>query len=99
MANKQRRYALSPLAERDLEDIWRYTVERWSVKQAETYHAEVIRAFEGLASGLNIGRHADVREGYFKYIVGSHVIYYLLQDSQIAIIRVLHKRMDVNRNL
>lgn len=99
MANRLRRYGLSPLAEADLEDIWRYTVENWSVRQAEAYHTEIVEVFEGLASGLKVGRRADIREGYFKYAVGSHVIYYLLADAEIAVIRVLHRRMDVNRHL
>ena len=99
MANRPRKYGLSPLAEADLEDIWRYTAETWSVRQAEAYHAEIVEAFEGLASGLKIGCRADIREGYFKHAVGSHVIYYLLLDAEIAIIRVLHRRMDVSRHL
>ncbi|MGM4980671.1 hypothetical protein [Rhizobium sp. 11_C7_N12_5] len=45
--------------------MWRYTVENWSVKQAEAYHAEFVEAFEGLASGLKIGRRIHIREGYF----------------------------------
>ena len=99
MANKSGKYGLSPLAEIDLEEIWRYTVENWSVKQAAAYHADILDAFEGLASGLKVGRRADIREGYFKYAVGSHLIYYRQQDSEIAIIRILHQRMDVSRHL
>ncbi|WP_349957961.1 type II toxin-antitoxin system RelE/ParE family toxin [Rhizobium sp. ZPR3] len=99
MANKPRRIGLSPLAEADLEDIWRYTVESWSLRQAEIYHAEIFEALEGLASGLKIGRPADIRHGYFKYAVGSHMVYYLLRDAEIAIIRILHRRMDVGRHL
>ncbi|MFT4184560.1 MAG: type II toxin-antitoxin system RelE/ParE family toxin [Rhizobium sp.] len=56
-------------------------------------------AFEGLASGLKIGCSADIREGYFKYLVGFHVIYYRQQDMEIAIIRILHQRMDVSLHL
>ncbi|ENN85974.1 plasmid stabilization system [Rhizobium freirei PRF 81] len=99
MANRYHKIGLSPLAEADLENIWRYTVENWSIAQAETYHAEIVEAFEGLASGLKIGRPADIRDGYFKYAVGSHVVYYLLRDAEIAIIRILHRRMDVGRHL
>nr|WP_289079189.1 type II toxin-antitoxin system RelE/ParE family toxin [uncultured Thalassospira sp.] len=31
------RYRLTPRAEADLEDIWRYTHRRWSVTQADKY--------------------------------------------------------------
>jgi toxin ParE1/3/4 len=99
MVNRPCKYGLSPLAVADLEDIWRYTVETWSVRQAEIYHAEIVTAFEGLASGLKIGCPADIRDGYFKYAVGSHVIYYILRDTEIAVIRILHRQMDVGRHL
>jgi toxin ParE1/3/4 len=99
MVNRPCKYGLSPLAVADLEGIWRYTVENWSARQAEISHAEIVEAFEGLASDLKNGRPADVRDGYFKYAVGSHVIYYLLRDGEIAIIRILHRRMDVGRHL
>lgn len=99
MVNRLRKYGLSPLAVADLEDIWRYTAENWSVRQAEIYHAAVVAAFEGLASGQKIGRATDIRDDYFKYAVGSHVIYYILRDTEIAIIRILHRRMDVGRHL
>ncbi|MCZ3379411.1 type II toxin-antitoxin system RelE/ParE family toxin [Rhizobium sp. AG207R] len=99
MVNRPRKCGLSPLAVADLEGIWRYTVENWSVRQAEIYHAEIVAAFEGLASGEKIGRATDIRDGYFKYAVGSHVIYYLLRDGEVAIIRILHRRMDVGRHL
>ncbi|WP_307777811.1 MULTISPECIES: type II toxin-antitoxin system RelE/ParE family toxin [Rhizobium] len=46
-----------------------------------------------------MGRATDIRDGYFKYAVGSHVIYYLLRDGEVAIIRILHRRMDVGRHL
>ncbi|WP_348644874.1 type II toxin-antitoxin system RelE/ParE family toxin [Rhizobium sp. SG741] len=74
-------------------------VENWSAKQAEAYHAEIVEAFEGLASGLKIGRRIHIREGHFKHAIGSYVIYYLLPDAEVAIIRVLHWRMDVSRLL
>jgi toxin ParE1/3/4 len=99
MAGKFRRYELSPLAETDLEDIWVFTVENWSPKQAEVYHTGIVDAFEGLASGQNVGRRVDIREGYFKYAVGSHFIYYRQNDHAIIIIRILHRKMDVSRHI
>ncbi|PWR20516.1 type II toxin-antitoxin system RelE/ParE family toxin [Zavarzinia compransoris] len=42
---------------------------------------------------------ASLGGGYFKYAVGSHVIFYTRTDSGIDIVRVLHKRMDMGRHL
>ncbi|MEP7453226.1 type II toxin-antitoxin system RelE/ParE family toxin [Phyllobacterium sp. SB3] len=99
MADKSAGYKLSPLAENDLENIWLYTFENWSAKQADTYHITIIESFSALAKARRTGCPVDIREGYFKHAVGSHVIYYKLLDAEIAIIRVLHQRMDVNRHL
>ena len=35
-------YALSPLAEIDLEKIWFYTLQNWSLAQADSYHRDVV---------------------------------------------------------
>lgn len=93
-------YRLSPLAEADLEDIWRYTLENWSANQADRYIGELIEAFEDLAAGRRSGRSAqDIRDGYFKQLVGSHMIYFRRRDEGIDVIRILHGRMDVARHL
>jgi len=94
-----RSYRLSPLAEADLENIWLYTFQNWSEEQADSYHRDLVTAFDDLAAGHKIGRTADIREGYFRYVVGSHVIYFRKANHGIDVIRVLHARMDANRHL
>jgi toxin ParE1/3/4 len=92
-------YRLSPLAEADLEDIWLHSVNIWSVEQADSYLRGLFDAFAGLASGSKIGRAVDLREGYLKYLTGSHIVYYRLGVGSLDVIRVLHQRMDVSRHL
>lgn len=92
-------YRLSPLAEADLEEIWRYTFERWSAEQADRYVLDLIAAFEDLATGRKTGRPVDIRAGYLKQVAGSHVIYFRRVDACVDVIRILHGRMDVNRRL
>jgi toxin ParE1/3/4 len=92
-------YRLSPRALADLEDIWSYTAARWSPEQAASYHAMIVAAFEGLAAGRKQGRPVDVRAGYLKYPVGSHLVFYRLSEAGIDVIRLLHQRMDVSRHL
>jgi toxin ParE1/3/4 len=94
-----RGYRLTPRAAADLEEIWRYTFETWSIEQADRYIHNLVAAFSALAAREKIGRRADVREGYFKYAVGAHVIYFQESDASIDVIRVLHGRMDADRHL
>lgn len=92
-------YQLSPLAETDLEEIWVYTLREWSLDQANSYIHDVIDAFEGLKDGSKRGRPTDIRAGYFKYAVGSHVINFQEQGKNLVVIRVLHRHRVVMRHL
>ncbi len=92
-------YQLTPLAESDLEDIWLYTFREWSLEQADHYIDDMIDAFEGLTAGSKRGRSADIRSGYLKYAVGSHMIYFREHENILLVVRVLHERMDVMRHL
>ncbi|RWX77272.1 type II toxin-antitoxin system RelE/ParE family toxin [Neorhizobium lilium] len=95
----ERTFRLSPLAEADLEDIWSYTADRWSIEQAEHYHGMLLKVLGQLAEGSSTGRHVDVRRGYLKYRVGSHVIFFRSHDVGIDVVRILHQRMDVSLHL
>ena len=93
------KYLLSPMAEADLERIWVYTAQEWSVAQAETYTNDIIDEFEDIASGKKAGRPVLVREGYLKTLIGRHAIYYQIRSEVITIIRILHQSMDVERHM
>jgi len=92
-------YRLSPLAEDDLEGIWLYSLEHWSLTQADTYLRDLIGVFQALASGVKRGRPVDVRPGYLKYASGAHVIYFQDRGDRVDVIRVLHGRQDAERHL
>lgn len=92
-------YRLSPLAESDLEDIWLYTFRQWSLEQADTYHRKLMEAVEGLACGQNVRQRSTVREGYWKYPVGRHVIFFRTSEKFLDVIRILHEEMDISQHL
>ncbi|KUY87676.1 MULTISPECIES: type II toxin-antitoxin system RelE/ParE family toxin [Burkholderia] len=99
MPVKARTVRLTPLAEADLEDIWIYTFDRWSLEQAERYVGDLVMAFERLARREWVGRPSRAGEGYWRYLVGSHVVFYRETAETLDVIRVLHQRMDVDRHL
>jgi toxin ParE1/3/4 len=90
-------FLLRPTARADLDEIWDYTAQRWSIEQADRYIRDIIAVCHRLADGSKHGRPiSDVREGYFKIAVGQHfLIYRLTKDSDFDIVRVLHQRMDI----
>ncbi len=91
---------LSPAAQADLDGIWDYTVERWGQEQAVTYIRSIRDACQELATGQRASRPVGIRHGYRKAPVGSHMLFFRTTDTgEIAIIRILHRRMDVDRHL
>ena len=93
-------YALSPAARADIEEIWDYTVRHWGEAQAERYTRNIRDACEALGDGTLSGRSAeDIRAGYRKTAVGSHVMFYRVRADVVEIIRILHRSMDVDRHI
>lgn len=93
-------YRLTPAAQRDLSSIWDYTVERWNAGQAETYVLELRSAIERIAKQPDRGRTVnEIRTGYRRYSIGSHLIFFIENDEGVDIIRILHQRMDPTRHL
>lgn len=93
-------YCLSPAAERDLEAIWLYTNQHWGGEQANRYIDLLTSAFSELAQTPKIAPACDyIRSGYRRQNVERHTIYFRLTTYGIAIIRILHERMDAARHL
>jgi toxin ParE1/3/4 len=91
---------LSPKAEADLDDIWLYTLDNWGRNQAKEYLLALDRAIELLRDNPMIGLSVeDIRPGYRRMPMTSHIIIYRTQGDSLEIIRFLHKNMDVERHL
>jgi toxin ParE1/3/4 len=87
----------SPKANADLDQIWHYSAKNWGELRAETYLRSIFEAAERLKDNPRLGRsREDVRRGYRSLIIGSHLIFYQLNQETVTVIRILHQRMDVN---
>ena len=94
------RYRLTPAAQRDLSSIWDFTQGRWDVRQAETYVTEIRATLERIADNPGRGRTCDeIRVGYRRYSIGSHLIFYVKRPDGVDVIRILNQRMDPTRHL
>ena len=93
-------YALSPAAQADLESIWNYTARHWGEVQAEVYVRRIQAACEALGDGALVSQSAEnIRIGYRRAVVGSHVLFFRFQAGVVEIIRILHQSMDLERHL
>ncbi|MEJ0059674.1 MAG: type II toxin-antitoxin system RelE/ParE family toxin [Terricaulis sp.] len=87
-------------AEADLADIWRYTARQWSAEQADRYYRDIVASFQALAEQPTLGRACDdVRPGYRRHNVGSHVVFYRIEPDHVDVVRILHARRDFRRHL
>lgn len=88
------------LAEDDLVDIWGYTYQRWGESKADSYLDELEVALNSIADNPYIGITCDsIRKGYRQYHIKRHVVFYVVDDESIHIIRVLYDQMDFLRHL
>lgn len=94
-------YVLSPAAQADLSEIWDYSARTWGEEQADRYVLAIRDACAGLAAGSRHGRAVDdIRPGYRKLAVQSHLLFYRIADAgPIDVVRILHQRMDVAAHL
>lgn len=94
------RYLLRPAAERDLEEIWRFSNERWGPDQADRYIVQIVDCFVALGGEFPPGQPCDdIRPGYRKARVGSHIVFYRSAGADLEIVRILHQSMDFDRHL
>ncbi|WP_026373895.1 type II toxin-antitoxin system RelE/ParE family toxin [Agrococcus lahaulensis] len=94
------RIRLTPAAQGDLSQIWDFTEERWDAAQAERYVGEIWAAIERVAGDPGRGRACDeIRKGYRRYGIGSHLLFYVARGDGIDVVRILHQRMDPTLHL
>lgn len=88
------------MAEGDLADVWRYTKRQWSQEQAIRYTLTLKAMCAILAVAPQQAQScAHIRPGYRRRSVGHHIIYFRVTSYGIAVIRILHPRIDAIRHL
>ena len=95
-------YRISKKAERDLLDIWQYTLDNWSKEKANKYLRTILETFEQIGKAPFVtGRCCDhIRIGYRKQKLGKHIIFYKISNTNTVLIsRILHEKMDFERHI
>ena len=90
-----RPYRLTPRALEDLDEIWRYSAETWSLEQADHYIDELVRAFEALAAFPSLARERlEFSPPVRIHVHLDQLIVYVLADDRVEILRLLGGRQD-----
>jgi toxin ParE1/3/4 len=90
-------YDLTRSAENDLEEIARYTIERWGSKKAKQYAAAFDACFIKLAEGDVVARvFSETLPHVHVTRCGQHYVFFLrTAQRRPCIIAVLHERMEI----
>lgn len=92
---------LTKKAVEDLADIWNYTYENWSERQADKYYQLLVESFKEIADNLRIGKnYSEIVERLRGFKVGRHIVFFRkMEGSKIEIIRILHEQMDLKNRI
>ena len=95
------KYNLTKKSVEDLADIWNYTFEEWSEKQADTYYDMLIANFKSIAENPRLGKNYNgITENLFGLRTNRHIIFYRqITENEIEVTRILHERMDLENRI
>lgn len=89
-------FRITPRAQDDLKSIGHYTMRKWGKKQRGRYLRDLDKRFQWLADQPQIGKQRpDIKNGYYCFLQGSHLIFYIIDDDKINIIGVPHRSVDI----
>lgn len=88
-------FRISNRARAEIQDIWQFTLERWSPPRAAAYVTELDRVFGLLADFPELGvLRSEIRPPVRVHRFKAHLIVYRDLNPGIEILRVLHMRQD-----
>lgn len=94
-ANNLTDYRLSPAAQRDLEDIWLYTAQTWSMAQADRYTDIIEDTFDRLLFMPEMARERLEFDPPVRiHPSAEHLIIYRVERDHLLILRLLGAGQD-----
>lgn len=95
------KYILTNRAVEDISEIWHYSYQVWSEKQADTYYELLIATCREIAKKPTIGKkYSQISIEILGFPIGKHIIFYRkLETDDIEIIRILHERMNIKNRI
>lgn len=88
-------FLLLPRARDDLDEIWRFSAETWSIERADCYIDELARVFEMIAAMPTLARERNEFTPPVRiHVHENHLIVYTVATDHVAILRLLGGRQD-----
>ena len=95
------KYSFSKKAVEDLSNIWNYTFDIWSERQADKYYQLLIDFCKTISNNPKIGKaYAEISPEILGCRANLHIIFYrITKHNEIEIVRILHAQMDLKNRL
>lgn len=92
-----KKYHLTNKAVEDLGEIWSYTNDNWSERQADAYYHELISEIREVAKhpACLDKKYDKIFSELYCHKCRKHLIFYHLVDDEVEVVRILHERMDI----
>ncbi len=92
-------YKVSPVAQRDLVDIYVRGFREWGESKAEEYQLKLISSFRLLAENPDMGHGVSIRPQLQRLELRPYVIFYRKFSYGVRIARVLYKNRAMEKYL
>ena len=94
-------YIINEKALDDINKIWIYTAENWSIEQADRYYDLIFDEIDYIVAHFEMARDfGNVRKNYRCSKVKSHLVFFKkTKSNEIEVIRVLNEKMDIENQL
>ena len=98
-----KRWRLTGKAKHDLTGIRRFTLEQWGRQKAEEYLNNLIEKIQLLAErpsiGVDCSKSLNLGSEVRSIVYVSHIIYYVVSETHISVVAVLHQSMAPKNHL
>lgn len=94
-------YKISEKALEDLNNIWIYTAENWSIEKANRYYNLIVDEIEYVSGNFDETKDfSNIRKNYKFSKVKSHLVFYKkTENTEMEVVRILHERMDLKNRI
>jgi plasmid stabilization system protein ParE len=98
-----RTFRLTRRAEESLIEIAHWTIEKFGLRQADIYEAEILSRCEAIVNGQAHSRSCSILvddAADLRYLrAGEHFLVFLERSDEVIIVDILHSRSDLPRHI
>ena len=92
-------YKISPIAQRDLVDIYIRGFREWGERKADAFQRQLISSFHLLAENPDIGHEVSICPQLQRHELNPYVIFFRKFSYGVRIARVLYKNRAMEKHL